>query len=143
MESVLTLVLVSVILGTCSGAQNLGSVGAFGVGGYIALAGLWGSPVSGASMNTARTLGPDLVGADLTGVWVYLAGPLTGALLAVVIARVLRGRGGRARHRGGGSGAGRTGVGQSQPSACSRSSLMPTWWANSCTTVTPISVTSS
>ena len=51
MEAVLTLGLVSVILGTASGAQNIGIVGAFGVGAYIALAGLWGSPISGASMN--------------------------------------------------------------------------------------------
>ena len=50
MEAVLTLGLVSVILGTASGAQNIGILGAIGVGAYIALAGLWGSPISGASM---------------------------------------------------------------------------------------------
>ena len=65
MEAVLTLGLVSVILGTASGAQNIGIFGALGVGGYIALAGLWGSPISGASMNPARTFGPDLVGTDV------------------------------------------------------------------------------
>ena len=60
MEAVLTLGLVSVILGTASGAQNLGAFGALGVGSYIILAGLWGSPVSGASMNPARTFGTRL-----------------------------------------------------------------------------------
>ena len=94
MEAVLTLGLVSVILGTASGAQNLGIVGAFGVGAYIALAGLWGSPISGASMNPARTFGPDLVGANFTDYWVYVAGPLAGALLAVGAAFALRGSGG-------------------------------------------------
>ena len=94
MEVVLTLGLVSVILGTASGAQNVGIFGAFGVGAYIALAGLWGSPISGASMNPARTFGPDLVGGDFTGYWVYVAGPLIGALLAVGAAWVLRGPGG-------------------------------------------------
>jgi len=94
METILTLGLVSVILGTASGAQNLGVFGALGVGGYIALAGLWGSPISGASMNPARTFGPDLVSANFTTYWVYIAGPLLGAAVAVGIAFVLRGRGG-------------------------------------------------
>ena len=94
MEFILTLGLVSVILGTASGAQNLGIVGAFGVGGYIALAGLWGSPISGTSMNPARTFGPDLVGRDWTAYWVYVAGPIAGAAAAVALGFVLRGRGG-------------------------------------------------
>ena len=94
MELILTMGLVSVILGTASGAQNIGIIGAFGVGGYIALAGLWGSPISGASMNPARTFGPDLVSTTFTGYWVYIAGPIAGAVLAVVIAFVLRGPGG-------------------------------------------------
>jgi aquaporin Z len=94
MEVVLTLGLVSVILGTASGAQNLGAIAAIGVGAYIALAGLWGSPISGASMNPARSFGPGAVGADLSAWWVYLAGPVVGAVLAVGAAFVLRGRGG-------------------------------------------------
>ena len=94
MELILTMGLVSVILGTASGAQNIGLFGAVGVGGYIALAGLWGSPISGASMNPARTFGPDLVGRTFTGYWVYIAGPIAGAVLAVIIAFVLRGPGG-------------------------------------------------
>ncbi|WP_424630502.1 MIP/aquaporin family protein [Bradyrhizobium sp. SYSU BS000235] len=94
MEAVLTLGLVSVILGTASGAQNIGILGSIGVGAYIALAGLWGSPISGASMNPARTFGPNLVAADFTSYWVYVAGPLVGAVLAVCGAWVLRGAGG-------------------------------------------------
>jgi aquaporin Z len=94
MELILTTGLVSVILGTASGAQNVGIIGAFGVGAYVALAGLWGSPISGASMNPARTFGPDLASATFTSYWVYVAGPIAGAALAVIIAFVLRGRGG-------------------------------------------------
>jgi aquaporin Z len=94
MEFILTLGLVSVILGTASGAQNIGIIGAFGVGAYIALAGLWGSPISGTSMNPARTFGPDLVGRNFTDYWVYVAGPIAGAALAVVCGFVLRGHGG-------------------------------------------------
>jgi aquaporin Z len=103
MELLLTVGLVSVILGTASGAQNVGIIGAFGVGSYIALAGLWGSPISGASMNPARTFGPDLASTTFTGYWIYIAGPVAGAVIAVGIAFVLRGRGG-----------GKSGVGAAQ-----------------------------
>jgi len=104
MEIVLTLLLVSVILGTASAAQNVGAVAALGVGGYIALAGLWAAPVSGASMNPARSFGPALVSGDWTSYWVYVAGPIAGALIAVGCAMVLRGRGGDAVSRAAGSG---------------------------------------
>ena len=105
MEFILTVGLVSVILGTASGAQNVGLFGAFGVGSYIALAGLWGSPISGASMNPARTFGPDLVGGKFSHYFVYVAGPIAGAAVAVGIAFVLRGRGGGASGSGAGQGA--------------------------------------
>jgi aquaporin Z len=95
-EALLTVGLVSVILGTASGAQQLGPLAALGVGGYIALAGLWGAPVSGASMNPARSLGPALVLGDWTSWWAYLLGPVIGGLIAVGIAFVLRGAGGGA-----------------------------------------------
>ncbi len=93
-EAVLTAGLVSVILGTASGAQAVGSLAAIAVGSYIVLAGLWGAPVSGASMNPVRSLGAALVLGDWTAWWAYLAGPAIGALIAVGIAYVLRGPGG-------------------------------------------------
>jgi len=93
-EVLLTMGLVSVILGTASGSQNLGPIAAVAVGGYIILAGLFGAPISGASMNPARSLGPALVLDDWTSWWAYLVGPLVGALIAVGFAQVLRGPGG-------------------------------------------------
>jgi aquaporin Z len=93
-ELVLSFGLVSTVLGTASSAQNLGPLSAVGVGAYIALAGLWASPVSGASMNPARSLGPALIGGDTHDLWIYLAAPVIAALLAVATARILRGPGG-------------------------------------------------
>jgi len=93
MELVLTLGLVSTILGTASGSQNVGPLSAIGVGGYIVLAGLWSSPLSGASMNPARSFGPDLVIGDFSHFWVYVVGPLLGAAVAVLFAWILRGPG--------------------------------------------------
>jgi aquaporin Z len=104
MEIVLTALLVSVILGTASAAQNVGAIAALGVGGYIALAGLWAAPVSGVSMNPARSLGPALASGDFTSYWVYVAGPVAGALIAVGFALVLRGHGGDVISRAAGSG---------------------------------------
>src|SRR5579859_4986863 len=93
MEIALTGGLVSVILGTASAARNVGPIGALGVGAYIALAGLWAAPVSGTSMNPARSFGPALVSGDWHAYWVYVAGPLLGAAVAVGCAWVLRGAG--------------------------------------------------
>jgi aquaporin Z len=104
MEIVLTALLVSVILGTASAAQNVGAIAALGVGGYVALAGLWAAPVSGVSMNPARSFGPALASGDFTSYWVYVAGPLAGALIAVACARALRGSGGDPVSRAAGSG---------------------------------------
>ena len=83
MEIVLTALLVSVILGTASAAQNVGAIAALGVGGYIALAGLWAAPVSGVSMNPARSFGPALASGYWTSYWVYLVGPIAGMPIAV------------------------------------------------------------
>jgi aquaporin Z len=104
MEIALTGVLLSVILGTASAAQNVGAIGALGVGGYIALAGLWAAPVSGTSMNPARSFGPALVSGDWNAYWVYVAGPLIGAAIAVGCAMILRGRGGDPISHAAGSG---------------------------------------
>jgi len=105
METVLTAILASVILNTATGHRSIGHNAAIAVGSTVALLGLFASPISGASMNPARTLGPDIVANDYTGWWIYILGPVLGALIAVAIIGLVRGlpdkqeRGGRPRRR--------------------------------------------
>jgi aquaporin Z len=91
MEVFLTAGLVRTILGTASGARNIGSNGALAVGGYIALAGLWAAPFSGASMNPVRSFAPDLVRGNLHTSWIYIVGPVIGAMIAVGFEWILKG----------------------------------------------------
>jgi aquaporin Z len=91
MEIVLTTILATVILNTATGYRSIGHNAALAVGATVALLGLFASPISGASMNPARSLGPDIVAGDFTGWWVYVLGPVIGACLAVMLIGLVRG----------------------------------------------------
>ena len=92
MGVVLTTGLVNTILGTASGARNSGTNGAIAVGGYIALAGLWAAPATGASMNPVRSLAPDLARGDFHTTWIYIVGPLGEFMIGVAFERILKGK---------------------------------------------------
>jgi aquaporin Z len=91
LEIVLTAILVTVILGTADRYQLIGPTAGIAVGATIALCGLIALPIDGASMNPARSFGPALVHSDFDYLWVYVAGPIAGAAIAVLIARFLHG----------------------------------------------------
>ncbi|GAC1522447.1 MAG: aquaporin [Thermoleophilaceae bacterium] len=91
MEAILTATLLVVIVGTASAPRLVGHNAALAVGATIALLGLFASPISGASMNPARSLGPDIAAWSFHGAWIYVLGPLAGALLALPLARALDG----------------------------------------------------
>jgi len=91
-ETVLTMGLIITILGTASGPKNVGNNGAIAIGGYIAVAGLWASPLTGASMNIARSFAPDLIRGEYNTSWIYIAGPVAGAILAVGFEWLLKGK---------------------------------------------------
>ncbi|MDQ2800490.1 MAG: aquaporin [Armatimonadota bacterium] len=84
MEVFLTMLLITVILGTATRYSLIGPNAALAVGATIALCGLFAGPISGASMNPARSLGPALLSGKVDSAWVYLAGPFLGSALATL-----------------------------------------------------------
>ena len=90
MEGVLTFLLMLVILAVSSGPKERGMMAGIAIGGTVCLAALIGGPVSGASMNPARSIAPALVVHRLDSLWVYLVGPIAGAALAAPTFRFLR-----------------------------------------------------
>jgi aquaporin Z len=90
-EAVLTLLLVTVILGTADRFRVVGPNAALAVGATIALCGLVALPIEGASMNPARSFGPAVVAGDVADLWVYVVGPAIGAAVAVALTTFLHG----------------------------------------------------
>jgi glycerol uptake facilitator-like aquaporin len=90
-EAVITFGLVLMVLNLANGPKLNGPFIPLAVGAYIMAWGTMGGPFDGASMNPARSFGPDLAIGDLSTWWVYLVGPIAGSAVAVVFARVLRG----------------------------------------------------
>jgi len=90
LELLLTAGLMFVILGVSTGAREKGITAGLAIGGVVALEALFAGPVSGASMNPARSLGPALVSLQLGAVWLYLTAPVVGAALAVPVCRCIR-----------------------------------------------------
>jgi MIP family channel proteins len=89
-EIVLTFFLMLVITSVATDTRAVGEAAALAIGGTVGLCALFGGPISGASMNPARSLGPAVVSGDLTAVWIYLTAPVIGAVIAVLVYGVLR-----------------------------------------------------
>ena len=90
-EAILTFGMVLMVLSMANGPKLNGMFVPFAVGAYIMALGTMGGPYDGAAMNPARAFGPDIARGDLSTWWVYIIGPLAGAALATIVARVLRG----------------------------------------------------
>jgi aquaporin NIP len=89
-EVVMTFFLVFVVTAVATDARAVRSAAGFCIGGTIVLDAIVGGPISGASMNPARSFGPALVANDLTGLWIYLAAPVIGGVIAALIYLFLR-----------------------------------------------------
>ena len=101
LETVLTALLMFVILTVSTGAKERGITAGIAIGAVIGLEALFAGPICGASMNPARSLAPAVVSQNLSSLWIYVAAPSIGALLAVFACRCVREEGccdGRARH---------------------------------------------
>jgi len=105
MEIILTAILVTVILNTATGYRSIGHNAALAVGATVALLGLFASPISGASMNPVRTIGPDIVAWDFTGWGIYVVGPIVGAAIGVMMIGLVRGQPGKDDERASAEGA--------------------------------------
>jgi aquaporin Z len=90
LEVILTAILMFVILNVSTGAAEKGITPGIAVGAVIGLEAMFAGPISGASMNPARSLAPAVVSQHLSSLWIYLVAPITGALLAVVGCRCVR-----------------------------------------------------
>jgi aquaporin NIP len=90
-EVIMTAFLMFVIMAVATDTRAVGPTAAIAIGGTVGLDALFGGPVTGASMNPARSFGPALVSGQWTDFWIYLIGPLTGAALGALAYQLLRG----------------------------------------------------
>jgi MIP family channel proteins len=90
LEFVLSFALMFVILAVATDTRAVGEAAAIAIGGTVALEALFAGPISGASMNPARSLGPALASGQLASIWVYLVGPALGALAGAVTYQIIR-----------------------------------------------------
>lgn len=90
LELLLTFILMFVILNVSTGAKEKGITAAIAVGGVIAFEAMFAGPISGASMNPARSIAPALVSMKFAGLWLYIIAPIAGAVLAVFSCRCMQ-----------------------------------------------------
>ncbi len=93
LEVVLTFLLMLVILSVSTGAKEKGITAGIAIGAVIGLEAMFAGPICGASMNPARSIAPAIVSGHLEHLWVYIAGPVLGALLATPACALVRGPG--------------------------------------------------
>ncbi len=90
MEAVLTFILMTVILNVSTGHKEKGVMAGIAIGGTVALAAAIGGPVSGASMNPARTIAPAIASLNFNHIWIYLTAPFIGSLAAIPLFSIIQ-----------------------------------------------------
>ncbi len=92
LELILTFFLMLVIVNVAIGSKEQGMFAGLAIGGVVALEAMFAGPICGASMNPARSIGPALASGHLEHLWIYIAAPVVGAMLAVPVWRYLTGK---------------------------------------------------
>jgi len=90
-ELVLTFFLMFVIMAVATDTRAVGEAAAIAIGGTVGLDAMFGGPISGASMNPARSIGPAFISGDLHALWLYILAPIAGAALGAVVYQFVRG----------------------------------------------------
>ncbi len=90
LEVVLTFILMLTIINVATGAKEKGIIAGVAIGSVVGLLALFAGPISGASMNPARSIGPALISGHLNELWLYIAAPIIGACLAIICCRCIR-----------------------------------------------------
>jgi aquaporin NIP len=90
LECILSFFLVLVILGVAKGSKEQGLFAGIAIGGVVLLEAMFAGPVSGASMNPARSIGPAIVAGELKQLWIYITAPVLGAITATIVHKILR-----------------------------------------------------
>ena len=80
-----------VVMAVATDTRAVGEAAAIAIGGTVGLDAMFGGPISGASMNPARSLGPALVSGDLHALWIYLSAPFLGATIGALAYQFVRG----------------------------------------------------
>jgi glycerol uptake facilitator-like aquaporin len=92
-EAILSFFLMFVVMAVATDTRAVGEAAAIAIGGTVGLDALFGGPITGASMNPARSLGPGIIAGELHAIWVYLLAPVLGAAIAALAYRFIRGPG--------------------------------------------------
>lgn len=92
LEVILTFILMFVIIKVSTGSKEIGTMAGIAIGGTVGLEAMFAGPITGASMNPARSIAPALFSGHLEHLWLYIIAPIIGALLAIVVCKVIKGK---------------------------------------------------
>lgn len=92
LEIILTFILMFVIIKVSTGSKEIGLMAGIAIGGTVGLEAMFAGPITGASMNPARSIAPAIFSGNTEHLWLYISAPIIGALLAIIVCRIIKGK---------------------------------------------------